>query len=75
MEITSPHFLYAWRTPDSHLAVYRSVLVEDTSELFDQVRALIGGAAPVRSEVIEDADMVFGQAELLVYRLAEVAAA
>lgn len=73
--VADPCWLYAWCTPDSHLAVYRSVLVEDTSELFDQVRALIGGAESVRSEVIEDADMVFGQAELLVFEMPESVAA
>ncbi|ULP48917.1 hypothetical protein [Mycolicibacter virginiensis] len=73
--VADPCFLYVWRTPDSHLAVYRSVLVNDTSKLFDQVRSLVGDTEPVRSEVIEDADMVFGQAELLVYLLPESTAA
>lgn len=75
VQVAVPHFLYAWRTPDSRLAVYRSVAVEDTDELFDEARALVGGAEPVQSEIIEDAGMVFGKAELLVYELSESTAA
>lgn len=74
IEVAEPAYLWAWTTTDldsgrSWRSVYRSVLVEDDDALYRPVRELIGDAEPLKSEVLPDESMMFGEAELSVYAI------
>lgn len=65
-----PHYVYAWYTPGACLAVYRSVAVEDTDELYEPVQAWMSMStwSAVDSGSCEDSDMVFGEANWWLYQ-------
>ena len=67
--------LYAHQT-DRQVHIYRSVLVRDTSAIYQPVAELIGDAELVHRVAVADPAMGFAEAEHLIYRLpaAEVAA-
>lgn len=52
---------------DSYILVYRSTLVEDTDEVFRPVRELVDGIEPSLRKVVADPEMVFGEAEILMF--------
>lgn len=69
-----PHWLHAWWTtaPDGRrwLSVYRSLQLRESDDWFAPVRDVLAGMGnPVAShaEVVRDANMYFGHAELTMY--------
>ena len=66
--------LYVTRDGDE-ITVYRSVLVQDADDLYQPVAELVDGSDLVHRETVADENMIFGQAERLVYTTASRAAA
>lgn len=70
--IAEPCFLFAWRTTAmatglTWLSVYRSSQVREHDELYQPVTDLIGEADLLRSETVEDENMLCCEAELAIY--------
>ncbi|MGE2717570.1 hypothetical protein ACQI4L_26205 [Mycolicibacterium litorale] len=68
-EVEHDCLLYAHRS-GSDVWVYRSAIVGDDDDLYCPVLELIDGAELVHRESVADAGMVFGQAEVSLYRAA-----
>lgn len=66
----SAGLLYSFAPTEGVLAVYRSTAVRDTDTIYRPVIDIVGDAAPLIRDVVEDPDMVSGSAELLVYAVA-----
>jgi hypothetical protein len=66
-----PAYLVALKTEEG-LTVYRSVLVKDTSPMYQSVIEQLDGYQLVSSSVCVDPAMMFGKAEELIYRRVDV---
>lgn len=75
LDICDPCWLYAGKLTDAETGeswryVYRSTLLRTDSEKFQPVLSWLDGAAPIgNGEIVADADMVFGTAELTLWEL------
>jgi hypothetical protein len=54
------------------LVVYRSVALRDDDVRFTRLQPVLDRYELVTSETVIDEDMMFGRAEMLVYRIREV---
>lgn len=81
MDICESCFLYAGRVTDldtgqSWRWVYRSAVVQEHHPLYQQIFDYLDGAAQIGvGAVVDDDDMVFGEAELSLYETEPDAAA
>ncbi len=66
-----PGFLTAVKTQEG-MIVYRSLLVKDSSPMYQIVQEQLDGYELVASHVAPDPNMMFGQAEELHYRRLDV---
>lgn len=55
---------------DGELRVYRSPLIGDDDDWYQQALEIVGDAALISRETVTDAGMMLGQAELSIYRVA-----
>jgi hypothetical protein len=62
--VFEPNFLVAVASKDE-LIVYRSVLVKDTSQMYQPVSDLLGQYELRKSSAFTDPDMMFGEGEIL----------
>jgi hypothetical protein len=69
--ISEPAFLYAGWVNETDLAVYQCPLVTDTDPLYEPVKSLLNSNKHriLCAEIHEDEDMMFGRANLTVYRI------
>lgn len=65
--IVKRHWLYAAQLGDL-LFVYRSPLVKDDDTMYRPVKAMIAGHQLDHREQVEDPDMMFGKAQLSIYK-------
>ncbi|MET9213633.1 MULTISPECIES: hypothetical protein [unclassified Nocardia] len=69
MNIHHPAFLHVIEDGD-HVTVYRSAAVQNTDDIYRPVWDRFGTSEPVVRVQVEDPEMMFAAAELLIYRAA-----
>lgn len=58
-----------WCTSFAYVLVYRSPVVRDTDDIYKQVMTMTAGAELLLRQTIPDEGMMFGEAELSVYKV------
>ncbi|GEM31169.1 hypothetical protein NN3_21760 [Nocardia neocaledoniensis NBRC 108232] len=69
MNIQHPGFLYVVEA-DEHVTVYRSAVVQNTDDIYRPIWDRFGTSEPVVRVQVEDPDMMYAAAELLIYEVA-----
>jgi hypothetical protein len=62
-------FLYVSQPTAGIVIVYRSALVEDTDDIYQPVLEIVGDAEPLTRTTVSDDGMMFGSAEMLIYKV------
>lgn len=69
MNIHHPGFLYVVEA-DEHVTVYRSAVVQNTDDIYRPIWDRFGTSEPVVRVQVENDEMMFAAAELMIYRAA-----